>query len=376
MEKAYKYRAYPTKTQKELFAKTFGCCRYVYNHYLNERIVEYKTNGKSLSYYDNANDLKLLKKTDKFLKEIDSIALQSSLRDLDNAYQSFFKKHNGFPKFKNKKTHRFSYKTKNVNNNIEFLGKHIKLPKIGNVKIKNKHIPQGRILNVTVSQEPSGRYYISICCTDVNIQPLDRTHTNIGIDLGVKDFCIFSNGDVIKNSKYLEKSLKKLAKLQRKLSRKTKGSNNRNKARIKVARLQEHISNQRKDFLQQLSTDLVRKYDIIAMEDLDTKAILEKKDNSLTNKQNSKYHRQVADVSWSEFVRQLQYKCEWYQKQFVKVDRYYPSSQLCSCCGCQNKALKDLSIRKWVCPKCNAKHQRDVNAGINILNEGMRILYS
>ena len=290
--------------------------------------------------------------------------------------QNFFKRHNGFPKFKSKKTHRFSYKTKNVNNNIEFLGKYIKLPKLGNIKIKNKHIPQGRILNVTVSQEPSGRYYISICCADVDIQLLPKTHTNIGIDLGVKDFCTLSNKETIENPTYMDKSLKKLAKLQRKLSRKTKGSNNRNKARIKVARLQEHISNQRKDFLQQLSIQLVRSYDIIAMEDLDIKAILEKKDNSLTNKQNSKYHRQVADVSWFEFMRQIQYKCNWYGKQLVKVDRYYPSSQLCSCCGYQNKALKDIKIRKWVCPKCNTKHQRDVNASINILNEGIRLKYA
>jgi putative transposase len=375
-EKAYKYRAYPTKTQKELFAKTFGYSRYVYNHYLDMRITEYKNNGKSLSYYDNANDLKLLKATDTFLKEVDSIALQSSLRDLDTAYKNFFRLHTGFPKFKSKKTHRYSYKTKNVNNNIVFLGKYIKLPKIGNIRIKNKHIPQGRILNVTVSQEPSGKYYISVCCTDVNIQSLPKTNNNIGIDLGIKDFAILSNADKIPNPKYLQQNLDKLAKLQKRLSRKTKGSRNRNKARIKVARLQERISNQRKDFLQHLSTRLIRQYDIICMENLDVKDIMQKKDITLTNKQNSKNHRAVSDVSWSEFVRQTAYKCEWYGKELIRTDKYFPSSQLCSCCGYQEPKVKDLSVRSWTCCKCGTFHDRDINAAKNILAEGLRIKYA
>ena len=373
-EKAYKYRAYPNKMQQEFFAKNFGCCRYVYNYYLSKSINQYKKSGKSLNYYDNTKDLKLLKQKDIFLKEVDSIALQSSLKDLDNAYKKFFMEHSGFPKFKSKKTHRYSYTTKNVNNNIEFLGKYIKLPKVGNVRIKNKHIPQGRILNVTVSQEPSGRYYVSVCCTNVDIQPLPTTNKKVGIDLGIKDFCTFNDGMNIHNHKYLQKNLDKLAKLQKSLSRKTRGSNNRNKARIKVARLQDHISNQRKDFLQQLSTQLVRDYDVIAIEDLDVKSILHNKDKSLTNKQNSANHRSAMDVSWSEFVRQLTYKCEWYGKTLVKIDRYFPSSQLCHCCGYQNLLIKDLSVRKWECPGCGTLHNRDTNAAINILNEGIRLL--
>ena len=371
MERAYKFRLYPNKKQQELLTKTFGCCRFVYNHYLAERINSYQNNGISLSYYDNANDLKEFKKANKWLKEVDSVALQSSLKDLDSAYQHFFKQKFGFPKYKSKKTHRFSYKTKYTNNNIEFLGTHIKLPKLGNVKVKNKHIPQGRILNATVKQEPSGKYYVSICCTDVNIQQLQKTNKKVGLDMGVKDFCTLSNEQVIANPKYLSQSLNKLAKLQKQLSRKTKGSSNRNKARIKVARLLEHITNQRIDFLHKLSHSLVSAYDLIAIEDLDVKGMLQKKQS--TNKQSKGIHRATADVSWSEFVRQLQYKSEWYGKKIVKIDRYYPSSQICSCCGHKNSLVKDLTIREWECLNCHKKHNRDINASKNILAEAIRI---
>ena len=265
MEKAYKYRIYPNKKQKEIIAKTFGCCRFVYNTYLAKRIEVYEASKETFSYIQCANDMKQLKSELKWLKEVDSTALQSSLKDLDMAYQKFFKEHSGFPKFKSKKTHKFSYKSKCSNGNIQYCGKYIKLPKLGKVKTKNKLIPSGRILSATVSQEPSGKYYVSLCCTDVNIPVLDKTNNSIGIDLGIKDFCITSNGEKIENPKYLKKSLDKLAKLQRELSRKTKGSSNRNKARIKVARLHEHIANQRKDFLQKLSTEIIKNNDIICI---------------------------------------------------------------------------------------------------------------
>ena len=235
MEKAYKYRIYPNKKQKEIIAKTFGCCRFVYNKYLAKRIEMYKQNQETFSYVQCANDMKKLKSELVWLKEVDSTALQSSLKDLDSAYQKFFKEHSGFPKFKSKKTHRFSYKSKCVNGNIQYCGKHIKLPKIGMVKTKNKLVPQGRILNATVSQEPSGKYYISLCCTDVDIKPLEKTGSVVGLDLGIKEFCITSDGEMIPNPKYLRKSLDKLAKLQKELSRKPKGSSNRDKARVKVA---------------------------------------------------------------------------------------------------------------------------------------------
>ena len=268
MEKAYKYRIYPNKKQREIITKTFGCCRFVYNTYLAKRIEMYEKNKEKFSYVQCANDMKNLKSELEWLKEVDSTALQSSLKDLDMAYQKFFKEHTGYPKFKSKKTHRYSYKSKCVNGNIRYCNKYIKLPKLGMVKTKNKLVPQGRILNATVSQEPSGKYYVSFCCTDVDIKPLDKTNNSIGIDLGIKEFCITSDGEMIENPKYLKKSLDKLAKLQRELSRKSKGGSNRNKARIKVARQYKKIANQRKDFLHKLSTELIKNNDLICIEDL------------------------------------------------------------------------------------------------------------
>lgn len=364
-EKAYKYRIYPNKKQQELIQKTFGCTRFVYNYYLNKRKEMYENDKTTFTYNMCSKDLTNLKKELEWLKEPDKDSLQKALKDLDMAYQKFFKEHTGYPKFKSKKNRYKSYRTSCVNNNIRFENKHIRLPKLGLVKVRDKQIPQGRILNATVSQEPNGHYYCSLCCTDVEFEQLPKTNKNVGIDLGICDFAILSDGIKIENPKFYEQSEKKLAKLQRELSRKTIGSARLEKARLKVAKLQKHIANQRTDFLQKLSTEIVNNFDKICIEDLDVSSMKET-DSKIRNKR-------IGDVSWSEFRRMLTYKSRWYGKDLSVIDRYYPSSQICHVCGHRDDK-KSEDIRSWICPNCNSELDRDINAAINILNEGLRLL--
>lgn len=364
-EKAYKYRIYPNKKQQELIQKTFGCTRFVYNYYLNKRKEMYENDKTTFTYNMCSKDLTNLKKELEWLKEPDKDSLQKSLKDLDMAYQKFFKEHSGYPKFKSKKNRYKSYRTSYTNNNIRFEKKHIKLPKLGLVKVRDKQMPQGRILNATISQEPNGHYYCSLCCTDVEFEQLPKTNKNVGIDLGICDFAILSDGIKIENPQFYEQSEKKLARLQRELSRKTIGSSRWEKARLKVAKLQKHIANQRNDFLQKLTTIIVSNYDVIAIEDLNVKEMKET-DSKIRNKR-------VGDVSWSEFRRMLTYKSQWYGKELSVIDRYYPSSQICHVCG-HRDGKKSESIRSWICSNCHSELDRDINASINILNEGLRLL--
>ncbi len=362
MKKGIRFRAYPNKEQKILINQTFGCCRLIYNKGLAMRNDVY-SNGEKIGYSQTSAMLTALKRQDEyaFLKTVDSIALQQSLRDLDRGFTNFFEKRAKHPQFKSKHNNRQSYRTINQGNNIRIVGKRIKLPKLGYVKIKQS-MEVGHINNVTIEKTPSGKYFVVL---NVDFEPEVRPNKGgaIGIDVGIKDFYSDSNGNVCENPKYFEKSMKKLAREQKRLSRKQKGSNNRNKQRKKVAIVHEKIVNQRNDFLQKQSTMLLSENQTICIEDLNIKGMI----------RNHKLARSIASVSWSKFFVMLEYKAAWYGNDIIKVPTMYPSSQTCSCCGYKNPLVKNLSVRNWECPNCHSKHNRDINASINILNKGLGI---
>ncbi|HSH37123.1 IS200/IS605 family element RNA-guided endonuclease TnpB [Schnuerera sp.] len=364
MNKAYKFRIYPSKEQIELIEKTFGCTRFVYNYFLDQRIETYKTEGKSTTYTKQQNQLPELKKELSWLNEVDSTSLQMSLRNLDRAFKNFFRdKSIGFPKFKNKKNPKKSYTINYVNNNIQIKKNSIKLPKLKNVKAKVHRFVEGRIINATISKSPTNKYFVSII-TELDIEPKDETNKSIGIDLGIKDFAILSNGEKINNPTYLKKTLDKLAKEQRKLSKKQKFSNNWYKQKQKVAKLHEKVKHQRQDFLHKLSKRIVDENQIIILEDLSIKNMMK----------NKKLSKDIADVSWYKFYSYLDYKSKWYRRTIHKIDKWFPSSKTCSYCGYIMKDMP-LNIRKWDCPNCKTKNiDRDINASINILKQGLKEL--
>ena len=358
-KRAYKYRIYPNREQRNFFAKTFGCVRLFYNMSLDDMIKIYKEKKE----YKDITPASY-KEQFQFLKEVDSLALSNAQLNRNKAFKAFFRKQNKFPKYKTKRNKQ-SYSTNNQNGTVYLSEdyKYISLPKIKNVRIKMHRKFKGVIKTVTVSKECDNTYYVSILVEE-NIEPKSKTNKSVGIDLGIKSYIVDSDSNKINNPKYLSKSLVRLEVEQRKLSHMKKDSKNRDKQRIKVARLYHHIRNQRNDFLHKLSSKYINENQVISLEDLDIKQM----------EQDSTLSFFVADASWSKFVSMLEYKGKWYGRDIIKVPTFFPSSQVCSCCGYQNKDIKDLSIREWVCPKCGATHSRDHNASINILNKGLDIL--
>jgi putative transposase len=358
--KAYKFRLLPAEEQCVLLSKHFGCVRFVYNHFLKEKQDHYLLNKKTLNYNTCAGNLVKMKREGfEWLKEVNSQALQSSLEHLETAYGNFFKKKSKFPKFKSKKS---NYDSFSVPQHVSLKNDKIQIPKFkeGIKFIKHREI-KGKICSATVSRTPTGKYYISILTEQEPTKHLSKTGKNIGIDLGIKDFAITSEGQRYTNPKFLYKYQKELKRAQQHLSRKVKGSKQRELARLKVARIHEKITNSRNDMQHKVSLSLIKKYDMIALEDLNVKGMV--KNHCLS--------KAVSDSSWSSFVTKLTYKAQWYGKTVIKIDRFFPSSKTCSDCGHIKESL-DLSERSWICV-CGSKHDRDVNASKNILKRALVI---
>ena len=363
VHKAYKFRIYPDSNQALLIVKTIGCSRFVFNHFLAERSSAYESEKRTLSYNDCSAMLTQLKKELTWLKEVDSTALQSSLRFLDDSFKRFFSRQNDYPRFKSRKNPVQSYTSKFTNNNIAVEYSFLKLPKLGFVRYAKSREVDGRIISATVSRKPSGKFFVSILA-ETEVSELPKTGIACGVDVGLKDFAVLSDGSGHTNPRFFRSLEAKLAKEQRILSRRVKYSSNWYKQKLKVARVHEKIANTRADYLHKLSTDIVKNHDIIGMEDLQVSDMLK----------NKRLSKAISEVSWSQFKELLEYKAVWYGKKVITVSKTFASSQLCSACNYQNKAVKNLSVRTWTCPSCNAVHDRDINASINLRNEAIRLL--
>lgn len=360
MLKAYRYRIYPTTEQKALLAKTFGSCRWFYNFALNLTNETYKATGKGLSRNEIINKLPELKKEFEWLKEVPSQALQQVALDLSSAFLNFFEKRAKFPNFKkksNKQSVRFPQ-------SIKLEGDYLTLPKLKKVYCKVSRLPEGNLKSITVSMTPSGKYFASCLYDDgQNLPEQNSEGKAIGIDLGIKDFCITSDGSKYGNPNHYRKYEQKLAKKQKRLAKKQKGSNNRNKARKAVAKVHEKITRCREDFLHKLSRKLVDENQVIVVENLAVKNMV----------RNHKLAKSISDCGWGQFCTMVKYKAEWEGKYYIEVDRFFPSSKTCNHCLHQVDSLT-LDIRSWQCPNCGTIHDRDINAAINIRDEGLRIL--
>ena len=361
MNKSFKVRIYPTQEQQTLLEKSFGASRFIYNHFLKLKQYLYQEFNIKITYNHMSKMLTELKRQKLWLTVPDKCALQNTLKDLDAAYKNFYNGA-GYPKFK-RKDDKNSYRT---NGYVKINNSFISIPKVGLLRYKDKYKLEEenilKICNITISKDTIGHYYASISA-EVYIPHFERTNQNVGIDLGLKEFAIFNTGRKIDNPRILKNLEKKYRKLAKAVLRKVYDSNNYKKAKLKLVKFHKHIANIRKDFLHKLSTNLLKEFDIICLEDLNIKGLMK-----------SKNAKSYQDVAQSEFIRQLEYKARWYGKVISKINTFYPSSQLCSNCGYKNPDIKNLDIREYDCPECGVHHDRDINAAINILNEGLRIL--
>ena len=360
INRTYRFRIYPNASQMELLAKHFGCTRFVYNYFLNQRQEQYKEEGESDNYYAQAKALTELKKKEEtaWLKEVNSQTLQFALRNLETAYTNFFQKRAKFPNYHSKK----GKNTFTVPQFATIENGKLWLPKFkSGISIRLHREIKGKMGKVSLTKTPTGKYFVSVFTTEEYNTPIEHTGKSVGVDLGLKDLLITSDGEVFKNNRYTKRYERKLAKAQKHLSRKKKGSSEYENQRLKVARLHEKISNSRADYLHKCSISLVRRYDTICIEDLNVKGM----------ERNHRLAKSITDASWGSFVSMLTYKTEWNGKRVVKIDRFFPSSQTCNVCGYVNKQTKDLSVREWECPVCHTHHNRDINAAINILRFGL-----